>query len=182
MGRSTVKGATKSKSLKPEWLKFIEEMIIHGDKTLAYENAFPGKRSKAVNQSSGGHLMRRPEIYTPLVEYQERQRIELAKRVAEVHAVNDTILTKVRKLEILSGIAEGTSRVQKITFNKKTGEPVVVDKLPDNADKMKAIEIHSKLVGDLAPIKSTITDERLPAEFSDLTEKEIRDLLTKHIE
>ncbi len=160
-------------------------MMIHGDEMEAYRAAYPSpKKSDAVVKSAAGKLMRQPAIYLKLLEHQEvlKKNIQSVIIDKENDNTGEKLLTKDRKREILKSIAEGKLRLQKISFNKLSGEPKVVEKLPDHNDIMKAIELDSRLVGDLAPVKGYLEIPTLPSEFDNLSEAEIKDLLTKNQE
>jgi len=70
---------------------------------------------------------------------------------SEKEAFKRNLLTKEEKREILAQIARGEMLVDKIVATKD-GFKNVKSK-PDLADRMKAIELESKMTGDFAPTK-----------------------------
>lgn len=63
----------------------------------------------------------------------------------EKHAEKQ-VLSKLKKLILLEGIALGETEFEKVFFDK--GVPKKVSTKPDATDRMKAIEIHNKMTGD----------------------------------
>lgn len=153
-------------------------MIEHGDPGLAYEESFPGKRTKKNNRTSGLIMMRRPEIFEAIYKHQMDLRRRISDMVLESYQQNgDAVLSVIEKRNILGKIARGELVMPKITFNKLTGEPVVVEKLPDHNDVIRAVELDSKINGDFAPTKKIIDDNRQEAMFDEFSDDEIRKLL-----
>ena len=136
--------------------KIINEIIaeIESGKTFTETLATNGYKWLLAKRTFQRYWESANEAYS--LTLQDRKRAIEAKttHLLEKHAEKQ-ILSKIKKLELLEGIALGTSEIEKVFFDK--GVPKKIAVKPDNNDRMKAIEIHNKMTGDNEPEKLSTT-------------------------
>ena len=147
------------RAVRKQWVAFVREMVRSGNATAAYQLAYP-KVSERTAQVNGARLLERPIIQEMIRDYAATVEVMPTKEgVNRLRAeVLDDKLTAERKKEILRDIAEGTAvhKELKPYYDEATDtwkSKVVRISQPTLADRMRAIEIHNRMVGDNAPEK-----------------------------
>lgn len=144
---------------------FVKEMCSHGDEDLATVKAYPQLKGDAKRiRTYCGRLMKNVEIASEIQQLSTKiQQVATREAADELkNEIMSTALSAIEKRNLLSDIARGNARVQEhfMKYNSK-GEPEMESyyREPTATEKMKAIEIDSKMAGDYAVIKKELTVE-----------------------
>lgn len=138
---------------------FADEYIRTGDKTDAYQKAYP-KCSRKSAYTKSGDLLKNVEVQAYIKEIQteiNNKAINLitGARSAEVAS---NILSADEKRTILAKIARGEHDYEDVLLIK--GEPKKIKRKPNFIEISKAIEVDNKMSGDIAPTKIAQTDTK----------------------
>ena len=133
----------------PRHEKFIEEMIVHGDRNKAYKAAFPDAQSY---YSSAYRLAHDPDIITRIEEGRRQFEIDDRVRKDEEHLIKMAALTKKRAL--LARIITGDMKFEKLGKTADGYEPVLVS--PTASELFKAIELDNKLAKEMGMLTEKV--------------------------
>jgi Terminase small subunit. len=134
--------------MKPEYLIFIQGMILHGDKTKAYKQAYPGVNDESA-RTAANRLLRQPDIWQRIHDITTRAQ-QKAMEELELEAtgmVKQQLLTQQRKREVLAAMVNGEVKCKRYIKLRDKVELVFDDLNPFAI--LRAIELDSKLAGEL---------------------------------
>jgi hypothetical protein len=134
--------------MKPEYLIFIQGMILHGNKVKAYKQAYPGVNDESA-RTAANRLLRQPDIWQRIHDITTRAQ-QKAMEELELEAtgmVKQQLLTQQRKREVLAAMVNGEVKCKRYIKLRDRVELVFDDLNPFAI--LRAIELDSKLAGEL---------------------------------
>lgn len=149
------------KKLTAKQETFVREMIKGTEQAEAYRIAYPNS-SPAAARTSSYTLLQNPTISAAIKEGAAKIHAIATQEIVQEakEELRATLLTTVRKREILALIAEGNILIEKKIpmFNPLAGgiEVITISEAPDARERMKAIEIDNKMTGDNEPEESEL--------------------------
>ena len=137
--------------MKPNKQIIIDEIINEIEKGKTYVEVFSGQVWANVGMgktSFDKYWKQANEQLSKTLQARKKAIESKTIEALEKHAERQ-VLSKLKKLILLEGIALGETEFEKVFFDK--GVPKKVSTKPDATDRMKAIEIHNKMTGDNEP-------------------------------
>jgi hypothetical protein len=143
--------------MTPTKQKIIDEIIveIEGGKSYTETLVVNGSKWKLPSTTYSRYWNIANEQYK-VVQDRRRELSESIGTEAHIEAIKLNLWGKIEKLKILEKIATADIEIEKVFFDK--GVPKKVGVKPDATDRMKAIEIHNKMMGDNAAEKHEVTN------------------------
>jgi phage terminase small subunit len=113
--------------------RFADEYIIDCNATRAYKVAYPNIKSDAVAAQAASRLLRNVKVKKYIGEQLEKLRSE---KVADAQEV----------MEYLTAVIRGESK-SSVLAREENGSESVIEKPPDEKEKLKAAELLGKRYG-----------------------------------
>lgn len=136
--------------MKQEHSRFVQGMILHGDKKRAYKEAYPDVTDESARVAAN-RLLREPEIWQCINEITKRAQ-QKALEELEAEATGQArrqLLSLQSKRAVLAAIVNGD--VQRKRYIKLRDRVEVVFEDVSVYAMLRAIELDSRLAGELRP-------------------------------
>ncbi len=125
---------------------FVTEMLKHGDKIIAYKNAYQSPSSSYTTlESAANRLLKNPEVAAAIQSTLDRIRHEVEEELKD--ELRKELLSVQRKREILARIAEGDVYIEQ-TYKGKGCQSCTQMAKPTINQMLKAIDIDNRMAGD----------------------------------
>lgn len=147
---------------------FVTEMLKHGDKIIAYKNAYQSpSASYTTLESAANRLLKNPEVAAAIQSTLDRIRHEVEEELKD--ELRKELLSVQRKREILARIAEGDVYIEQ-TYKGKGCQSCTQMAKPTINQMLKAIDIDNRMAGDYKDKRSVtyvhpvVTKQETPPE------------------
>jgi Phage terminase, small subunit len=139
--------------MNPRQQKFVVEMLQHGNKVQAYRTAYSNQTScPRTIESAADRLLRKPEVLAAITATMELARKQVEQDIQS--QLHHQLLDRNRKRELLTQIAEGES-LTRVRGTKKDPDRVVYVQ-PSVAQRLRAIDMDSRLCGEYEEVKQSV--------------------------
>lgn len=131
----------KYKKLSPRKQLFIDQVVLHGNHTAAYQTAYPNCTAAAA-KSSASRLMADPVIAECITKGRNKARVMIGEFLRQRCLAKFADISEKRS--VLTRIIRGDIMVEKEVIDK-FGEKQVIKVKPDLDERIRAITADEKL-------------------------------------